>query len=199
MDSQDGILCAQRHTDVSDLSRRALMADTENQQIGQLLADVIDWAQAENEVLAVYLYGSQATGQAHALSDVDVAILLCANLSEERQWEIQERCASRWSDLLDIRVINLAPLPFRYEVTANGQCIWAADRGTLADQVSLIWRQYWDLRPLLERDWQCYVTAVMERKNETEREQYQAALAQVRAVHRRVRETAAGYARDVQE
>jgi len=175
------------------------MQDTENHQVERLLADVIAWAQEGHEVLAVYLFGSHATGRAHALSDVDVAIWVRADISNERQWQIQEQCASRWSDLLDIRVMNLAPLAFRYQVIANGQCVWTADRGALADQESLIWRQYWDLRPMLERDWQCYVRGVMEQKDETEREQYQAALAKIRAVHRRVRETASGSVRNVQK
>jgi hypothetical protein len=30
---------------------------------------------------------------------------------------------------VDLRVLNLAPLPFCYEVTARGQRLWAADVG----------------------------------------------------------------------
>jgi hypothetical protein len=88
-------------------------------------------------------------------------------------------------------ILNLAPLPFRYEVTARGRRLWAADLGWVSDWESLTWRQYWDLRPLLERDWQQYVRRVMESQDEAERQQYQAALERIRAVHRRVREASA--------
>ena len=81
-------------------------------------------------------------------------------------------------------MLNLAPLSFRYQVTARGRRLWAADLGRVADWESLTWRQYWDLHPYLERDWQHYVQHVMEQKDEAERQQYQAALAQVGAVHR---------------
>jgi hypothetical protein len=96
-------------------------------------------------------------------------------------------------------VVKKCPLPFRYQVTAHGRRLWAADLGAVADWESLTWRQYWDLRPRLERDWEQYVKQVMEQQDEAERQQYQASLAKVRAVHRRVRETTIGYADDLQE
>ena len=54
---------------------------------------------------------------------------------------LEERCAAHWPEALDIRVLNLAPLPFRYEVTAYGQRLRAANLGMVADLESLIWRQ----------------------------------------------------------
>lgn len=100
--------------------------------------------------------------------------------------------------LMDLE-LNLAPLPFRYEVTAHGQRLWVANLGIVANLESLIWRQYWDLHPRLERDWEQYVQQVMEQKNEAERQQYQTALAKVRAIHRRVREAGSSYSTDLQE
>jgi hypothetical protein len=85
-------------------------------------------------------------------------------------------------------MLNLALLPFRYEVTAHGRRLWAADPGAVAGLESLTWRQYWDVRPRLERAWEHYVQQVMEQQSESERQQYQAALAKIRAVHGRVRE-----------
>ena len=164
-----------------------------------LLKELVTWAQAQREIIALYLYGSQAQGRASALSDVDVAVLARNDLSQQQLWRLEDRCVARWPEAVDIRVLNLAPLPFRYEVTARGQRLWAVSPGTVADWESLTWRQYWDLRPRLERDWQQYVKQVMEQQGETERQQYQAALAKVRAVHRRVREAAVGYSTDLQE
>jgi hypothetical protein len=83
-------------------------------------------------------------------------------------------------------------------VTANGQRLWTADVSAVADIESLVWRQYWDVRPRLEQDWVHFVEQVMEQKDETERQQYAAALAKVRTVHHRVREAAANYAGKVQ-
>ena len=158
-----------------------------------LLKELVAWAQAQGEIIALYLYGSQAQGRAGVLSDVDVAVMARGDLSRRQLWQLEDRCTTRWPDRVDIRVLNLAPLPFRYEATAHGRRLWAAEPGMVAELESLIWRQYWDLRPLLERDWERYVTQVVEQRGEAERKQYQAALAKVRAVHRRVREAAGSY------
>lgn len=163
------------------------------------LKELVTWAQAQEEIIALYLYGSQAQGRASALSDVDVAVLARGDLSLRQLWRLEDRCVAHWPEAVDIRVLNLAPLPFRYEVTAHGQRLWVANLGIVANLESLIWRQYWDLHPRLERDWEQYVQQVMEQKNEAERQQYQTALAKVRAIHRRVREAGSSYSTDLQE
>ena len=160
---------------------------------------MVAWAQAQPEIIALYLYGSTAEGRAGALSDIDVAILARQDLSQRQLWRLEDRCATRWPEKVDIRALNLAPLPFRYEVTAHGRRLRAADLGAVVDIESLIWREYWDLHPRLEREWEQYIQHVMEPQNEAERQEYQAAPAKIRAVHRRVREAAAGYTTDLQE
>ena len=163
------------------------------------LTDLIEWAQEQPEILAVYLYGSLPEGRADWLSDLDVAILVNLEISKSHLWRLEDQWLVQWPEFIDLRVINFAPLPFRYEVTSRGRRLWAADLDAVATIESLIWRQYWDFRPKLEQDWEHYVEHAMERRDETERVQYQAALAKVRAVHQRVRETAANYAGKLQE
>lgn len=164
----------------------------------KLLDELTIWAKTQPEIVALYLYGSQAQEQANTLSDLDVAILVRPELPKAQLWRLEDRWAAQWPEYVDLRLLNLAPLPFRYEVTANGQRLWAADAGLVAEVESLIWRQYWDVRPRLEQAWAYFVEQVMEQKDETERQQYAATLAKVRAVHQRVRETAAHYSGKVQ-
>lgn len=164
----------------------------------QLLNELVAWAQVQPEIVALYLYGSQAQGTANTLSDVDVAILAQPQLSREQLWRLEGRWTSQWPERIDLRLLNLAPLSVRYEVTAHGQRLWATNSTTIAEIESLIWREYWDLRPRLEQDWVKYVEHVMESQHEVERQQYQAALAKIRAVHQRVREAAVNYNKDVQ-
>jgi hypothetical protein len=91
------------------------------------------------------------------LSDVDVGILVSPEISTPRLWRLEDQWLVQWPEPIDLRVLNFAPLSFRYEVTARGQRVWAADLTTVADMESLIWRQYWDFRPKLEQDWEHYV------------------------------------------
>jgi predicted nucleotidyltransferase len=123
----------------------------------QQLNELVNWARGQPEILALYLYGSLAEGRADSLSDVDVGILVKLDISMRRLWELEDHWLARWPEHIDLRVLNSAPLSFRYEVTACGQRLWAADVGTVADIESLIWRQYWDFRPKLEQDWGYYV------------------------------------------
>jgi predicted nucleotidyltransferase len=165
----------------------------------KLLTDLITWAKTQPEIVALYLYGSQAEGQANLLSDVDIAILARPQLSKSDLWRLEDRWTAHWPAPVDLRLLNLAPLPFRYQVTAKGRRLWAVDTGLVAEIESLIWRQYWDLQPWLEQDWRYFIEHVMEQKSETERQQYKVSLAKIRAVHQRVREAAAGYTGDLQE
>jgi predicted nucleotidyltransferase len=164
-----------------------------------LLQQLISWAKSQREIVALYLYGSHVQDRANALSDIDVAVLARNDLDRGKLWRLEDDFASQWLETIDVCVLNLSPLPFQFEVTANGRRIWAADLGAVAKFESLIWRRYWDLRPRLERDWEQYVRHLMEQKGEVERQQYQATLDKVRAVHRRVRETAIGYADKLQK
>jgi len=146
----------------------------------------------------LYLFGTRVEGRANTLSDLDIGILTGPTVPLSRLWRLEDDWTAQWPETVDLRLLNLAPLPFRYQVTANGRRLWAADAGLVAGIESLIWRQYWDNRPRLEQNWQQYVESIMEQKNEAERQQYQASLAKVRTVHHRVREASARYAGNVQ-
>jgi predicted nucleotidyltransferase len=165
----------------------------------KLLKKLITWARTQPEIIALYLYGSQAQGRANVLSDIDIGVLVRDDISKHQLWRLEDQWAARWPERIDIRLLNLAPLPFKYEVTANGQRLWTANTDAVAEIESLIWRRYWDERPLLEQEWSSYVKHIMEQKDETERQQYQTALAKVRAVHQRVREASTDYTGDVQK
>jgi predicted nucleotidyltransferase len=76
-------------------------------------------------VRLAYLFGSQATGQTHAESDTDVAVLLPDTLTPMRQHEIRmdligAMMDSCESDAVDIAVLNETDPVFRREVTAAG-------------------------------------------------------------------------------
>lgn len=67
------------------------------------------------------------------------------------------------------------PIPFRFEVVTRGRLLWTADAEAMADIESLTLRRYWDLQPLLERDWASLLEQLAEARNEAERRDYEAA------------------------
>jgi predicted nucleotidyltransferase len=79
-----------------------------------------------------YLFGSRAQGTAHALSDVDVAVLLDGGLSsrglaETRLYLTAELMRLLRTDDLDLVVLNHAPFLLRHRVLRQGQLLFAAD------------------------------------------------------------------------
>ena len=163
------------------------------------LQELIEWAEKQPNILALYLYGSAVDGRANALSDLDIGILVDFSIPLETLWRIEDQWSAMLPEKLDLRVVNLAPLSFQYEITTRGKRIWVSDTALVADRESLIWRKYWDEQPRLEASWKQYVQQVAEQRNDSEREQYKKALEKVRSVHQRVRESARNYTGDNSE
>ena len=154
----------------------------------EILTNVKTWAEDQNGITALYLYGSQAEGHANALSDIDIAVLADRGFEREALWELEDKWAGKWLGQLDLRVMNLASIAFRFEVITRGERIWESDLDQVAEVESITRRRYWDLKPLLDRDWAAFKEQIAESRSESERIEYQKTLAKIRAVHRRVRE-----------
>ena len=79
------------------------------------------------DLLAVYLFGSMATGQAGPESDVDLALLLPGRAEPLALWEAAQALAlllGREVDLLDLRVASTV---MQYQIVTTGQRLWARD------------------------------------------------------------------------
>ncbi len=77
------------------------------------------------DLLAVYLFGSMASGQADAASDVDLAVLLPGLAEPLVLWEVAQVLAQdlgRDVDLLDLRAASTV---MQYQIITTGQCLWA--------------------------------------------------------------------------
>lgn len=94
--------------------------------VDRALAPLVAAARADQEVLAVILYGSQARGEAHAGSDVDVALVLTDTRREPIEvGRIQLRYASL-SDA-DVQVFQRLPLYVQSRVLREGRVLFVRD------------------------------------------------------------------------
>lgn len=165
---------------------------------GELTSQLAEYLTGRSEVLAAYLYGSHAEGRASALSDIDVGVLIRDGLTEERLWRLEDALAADLrralhTDQVDLVVLNLAPLRIRYEVITRGKVLYSVDDAVRADFESYSLRRYWDFERYLEEYDRCFLTRMKEAMDETQRRQYQDTFAEVRAVHRRVKEAAGSW------
>ncbi len=78
-------------------------------------------------LIALYRFGSQATGEARPESDVDLAILASEPCAPRRLVEVREELAAalhRDVDLVDLRTASTV---LRMQVLAQGECLASAD------------------------------------------------------------------------
>lgn len=99
------------------------------------------------DLVAVWLFGSQATDEARPSSDVDVACYY--DLPKAELAEISVRLAGRLPDRYDAEVFQLLPLAVRKEVL-GGELLWARDKGRVYDVAIETLRDWSWYAPLYE-------------------------------------------------
>ena len=110
-------------------------------------------AKEHREILALYLFGSQATAQTGPLSDVDVALLLDEgrirprkrfDLRLELLGEAMRRCGR--SDV-DLVLLNEATPLLAYEVIRSGRLVYERDHDARVSFEARALQRYLDLEP----------------------------------------------------
>lgn len=106
--------------------------------------------QAQPKLLFAILYGSAAEGA--PFHDLDIALFVDrtkASLSED--WDLECRIAAALNDVLpfpvDVRVINDAPLLFRYNVS-KGIPLVVKDQEAYFQFLERTWDRYLDFKPV---------------------------------------------------
>ena len=92
-----------------------------NQQISAYLSATFP------DLLAAYVFGSQVSGQTHADSDVDLAILCPKKMDNYQLWEKAQQLASTLN--LDVDIVNIfeaSPL-LQYKIITTGKRILTRD------------------------------------------------------------------------
>ena len=121
---------------------------------------IIDYFRMQPEVAGVYLYGSQVTGGAGNLSDIDLAVLLSkttGSKSFDRQLEyigaVQE--IVREDLAADVKILDREQaLIFQFEVIKRGQLIVNNQPEAVREFVRRISLLYPDFYPVLQNYYQ---------------------------------------------
>jgi hypothetical protein len=82
------------------------------------------------DVIAMVLHGSQAIGQAHALSDIDIAFLLDAKVSFiDKHLELYTISSEKLeTEQVDVVILNQASLDLSYHVLEKGKILYVDPR-----------------------------------------------------------------------
>ncbi len=119
------------------------------------IADSIRRAlQDRDDLVAVYLFGSVAEGRAHALSDVDVAVLFRAGMAGdslfERVLEIGTALESLLARSVDVVTLNSAGPALCFQVLSKGRLVIERDRDARSLFVMRALGRYYDAKPYLD-------------------------------------------------
>jgi len=118
---------------------------------------IVQFCKSRPEIIVAYLFGSQATGKAGPLSDVDLAFLIDPVLSEAKgrgRYGYHAQLITELIKLLatndvDVVILNEAPLLLKFKVIYHGRVIFSrSEKERLAFHVKAF-NEYQDFRPFL--------------------------------------------------
>jgi predicted nucleotidyltransferase len=81
----------------------------------------------QSELLAVYLFGSHARGEAAAGSDIDLAVLVAGKVDPVRLWGLGETLASELDSDVDLIDLRAASTVMQYQIVTAGRRLWEKD------------------------------------------------------------------------
>ena len=79
------------------------------------------------DLLAVYLFGSHAQGDAGPDSDVDLAVLLSGEIDPVSLWQLSGDLAEIAGSPMDLIDLRAATTVMQYQIVTLGQRLWAKD------------------------------------------------------------------------
>jgi predicted nucleotidyltransferase len=129
--------------------RRKLLLDADYQRLARASARVFE---PEANVLAAYLYGSAARGEAAA--DLDLAVLLRSPVEPRRLEELAAElqiCGAAEGPEIDLRALDRAAPRFQASVLREGRLLYQRDRQERIEREAMLMSCWADFRPTWER------------------------------------------------
>lgn len=129
--------------------------DTEDRQ---LLAEIFG---QYPEVQAVYLFGSYVTGNRHAESDLDIAVVPGSEDARAKKLDMLTDLARHGFDNVDLVILDSDDIVLKYETIRHNQLIYQAENFDRGAMYSLVVRQYLDFLPYLKVQREAYKRRIL--------------------------------------
>lgn len=127
------------------MKKRALISREERTAVEERFRAVLE---EHGEISFAYVHGSFAEGREFA--DVDVALYLSALPPDPLMYEIDresELALAGFGYVFDVRILNEAPLSFRYNAIKSGHLLFERNKDERSDFVERTLDLYFDFAP----------------------------------------------------
>lgn len=116
------------------------------------LKKVVEYLSREGPVIAIYLFGSMAKGNATVKSDIDLGILLKEDFDFLADFDYKLRLMGKLRDItgktVDIVFINRADPILQYQIRKYGKIIFESDRTRRIEYEVRARKNYFDFLPM---------------------------------------------------
>ena len=102
------------------------------------------------ELEAIYLFGSQNSGNTTPDSDIDLAFLTYNSVDNVHRFDIQEKIASKFGRDVDLIDLNSASTVMQHQVIYNGKLLYSRTRNSAEEFEMRVAGLYIDLCDLRE-------------------------------------------------
>ena len=119
-----------------------------------LIKDIKEWIKlimnelrSNDEVEAIYLFGSYAKGNAKPISDIDICVLTKRDIPKR----VKEEILSNSSKNIDISIFWDLPPTIRFRVFKEGKLLYKRDEIALQRVKVDTLKSYLDIQPMIKR------------------------------------------------
>ena len=105
----------------------------------------------DKHVVALYAFGSLATGDLKPLSDLDFGILVSRKLGKQKRFDKHLDLIGKFNDVLrtdevDLVMMNDAPMRFAHHIIKSGKLLYCSNKTELSDFIEKTIKLYLDFR-----------------------------------------------------
>ena len=112
---------------------------------------LIERIEKDTDIVALYTFGSLATGDLKPLSDLDFGILVSCNLDKKERFDKHLNLIGKFNEVfktdeVDLVMMNDAPIRFSHNIIKSGKLIHCASKLKLTDFIEKTIKLYLDFR-----------------------------------------------------
>lgn len=115
----------------------------EQKVLDEIVEEVLD--EFPDEVEMILLFGSQATGHAHRLSDIDIAVKLKDKEDYTQDLlDLLSLCDEIDGAKIDFTLVNVANMGLQYRIATQGKLLYTSDERNMGNFLEYVFIRYPD-------------------------------------------------------